>query len=250
MRWQHCAEVVFISLVFVSVFALVLWAIAAIVRAYRIAKPLRENPPQDKVADRSALTEEQKAKVDQHWQTVRDRSKAYSEDIGRTAAQLKRDAIEYVKESQNWGRLAVQYALIGNAGALAALPYLLSWQRSTTPGITQLSVGDATWSAIWFAGGLLTAALVCAIAYVDFQINAAIHWNDVDVEYKLAAQRHYDTEINGQDIPLRQQIRTELRTVSVRTSLAGLHLALLAWFSLAWGTVRLIVSLQAFAPGA
>jgi hypothetical protein len=83
------------------------------------------------------------------------------------------------------------------------------------------------------------------VAYCDFQVNAAINWNDLDVEYKLALQRHYDTEIDGQELPLRQQVRRrDLRLVAIRTSIAGVWLALLGWFNWAWGALRLIVSLQ------
>lgn len=244
MRWQFCAELVFIMLVFSSAFGAGGWATAALIKAFRVAKPLRESRPLDKIADRSALTPEQKADIERHWQNVRERIKAYGEDLGRMALPLRRDTFEFVKEASQWGRLGIQYAIVGNAGALAALPYLLSWQKTNSPATPLLTVGDATWSAIWFAGGLFSAAVVCAIAYCDFQVNAAIGWNDLDVEYKLVLQRHYDTEIDGQELPLRQQIRAELRVVTVRTSIAGLYLALIAWFGLAWGAIRLISSLQ------
>ena len=37
MRWQHCAEIAFISLVFASAILVVLWAAVAIAKAYMLA---------------------------------------------------------------------------------------------------------------------------------------------------------------------------------------------------------------------
>jgi hypothetical protein len=60
-----------------------------------------------------------------HQQKWREKYAGYANDFNLLLNPLRRDAIELVKESSNWGKLAVQYALIVNAGALAALPLSL-----------------------------------------------------------------------------------------------------------------------------
>jgi hypothetical protein len=90
MRWQHYAEFVFIALVFLSAIIAISWAGAAVVKAYRVAKPLRENAGLDKIVDRTGLSDEERARIEKHWQEVRGRVKAYGEDLGRMALPLRR----------------------------------------------------------------------------------------------------------------------------------------------------------------
>jgi hypothetical protein len=106
-----------------------------------------------------------------------------------------------------------------------------------------LSIGDAVGSALWFAGGMFAAAFVCVVAYLDFQVTAGVYWSSIDLEYKLIYQRHYDTEMDDQEHPMRLRITAQLKATSVRTSLARVYLALLAWFALAWGAIRIMLSL-------
>jgi hypothetical protein len=87
-------------------------------------------------------------------------------------------------------------------------------------------------------------ALVCVVAYADFQVTAATYWSTIDLEWKLIQQRHFDTEMDVQEFPMRQQLHAQLKAANIRTSFAGVWLALLAWFGLAWGAIRLIHSLQ------
>ena len=148
-----------------------------------------------------------------------------------------------MKEAANWGRLGVQYALIGNGGALAGLPYLLGLIKLTSEHPV-LMMSDIKWSAGLFAGGLLASALVCVVAYADFTLTASIYWSWIDLQMKLAEQRYYDTEVDSEEFALRQRIFAQLKASAVVTSLAGVWLGLLAWVSLAWGAIRLILSLQ------
>jgi predicted transport protein len=180
----------------------------------------------------------------QHWKEVREQAHDYAADLNLTVNPLRKDTIEFVKEAANWGRLGVQYALIGNGGALAGLPYLLGLIKATAEKPVLLT-GDVIWSAGWFAAGMFAAAATCVVAYVDFTLNATINWSWIDLEVKLARQRHYDVEVEDDEFLLRQQIFAQLKASSVVTSLAGIWLALLAWVALAWGAIRLISSLQA-----
>jgi hypothetical protein len=105
-----------------------------------------------------------------HRQQWRDKYAGYASEFGTLLAPLRKDAIEIVKESNAWGRLAVQYALIINGGALAALPYLLAQGAAY-----RIDVRDASTAAAWFAGGIGTAAICCLLAYINLQIWAGAY---------------------------------------------------------------------------
>ncbi|MCA0246989.1 MAG: hypothetical protein LCH88_16750 [Proteobacteria bacterium] len=240
--WQECAEIAIGTLLIASGALAVVWALVAIIKAYRAAAPLREASRPTKRIDHSQHTDEYRAQVEAHWEKVRKQARGYAEDVNLLINPLRRDTIEYVKESANWGRLGVQYALIGNGAALTALPYLLGLAK-TSPA-TVLTILDARWSAWWFTGGLMAAALTCAIAYIDFQIHAGVNWSSIDLDYKLAMQRHHDIEVDSGEYALRQEIQNQLRATNVVTSLAGIWLAILAWVALSRGAIRLINSLQ------
>ncbi len=235
--WRHCAEVVFfvfIVAVAVTAFALV---IAAIVKAWRIAKPLRHPPSRPQIASAEPVSEERKKQLADHWKGWRERYSGYATEYNQLVNPLRKDGIDIIKESANWGRLAIQYALIVNGGALAALPYLLS---NTTRLV--LPVGDAIWSAVWFTAGLFSAAICCLVAYLDFQVTAAIYGADQGVEIEMLRQRHFETTNVIEPEP-RIAMRLALFAVTIRTGLAGITFGIIAWFAFAWGAIRLINSL-------
>lgn len=236
--WRHCAEVVFFVFVAVGAIASVAIAIIAVAGAWRAARPLREPVPLPKRPAAEDLSEERKKQLADHWEAWRKRCLAHATEYNHLINPLRKDTIDILKEAANWGRLAVQYALIGNGGALAALPYLLS---NTTR--LELPIVDAIWSAMWFATGLFSAALCCLIAYMDFQVSASIYWADQRVTGDALRQRHFET---GEVFDLEPHIsmRNTLQSVNVRTSLAGVVLGLISWFALAWGAFRLIISLS------
>jgi hypothetical protein len=157
MAWYRCLELLAIAICVGSAAAAVTIAMVAVTKAYRSSRSLRTTSVAEQPPDKSKWTDDYKAQVAAHWKEMRDRVGSYAADINLLANPLRRDAIEIVKESSNWARLGVQYAMIGNGGALAALPYLLS---QTAPQY-KLGLHDAEWSAVWFAIGLISAALCC-----------------------------------------------------------------------------------------
>jgi hypothetical protein len=238
MPWYRCLEIPAIVLCAGGAIAALTVAIVAVVSGYRETRPLRAGPRRSEPANNADLTDEAKARMAAHWKGWRDRIAPYASDISLLANPLRRDAIEIVKESANWGRLGVQYAMIGNGGALAALPYLLS---QTAP-LYKLAIHDAVWSAVWFAIGLISAALCCLVAYSDFQVTATMYWANQGIEVRLANQRHFET---NDQIPVdaHHQMLGVLQSVAIKTSLCGVALAVIAWFALAWGAFRLIISM-------
>lgn len=235
--WRHCAEILFFAFIVVLVVAALAMAIGAVASAWRAARPLRQPTPPPKPTASSQLTDEQKARLAEHWERWRKRFAGYAAEYNNLVNPMRKDTIEIIKESANWGRLAVQYALIGNGGALAALPYLLSHTTRL-----ELPIGDAIWSALWFATGLLSAALCCLIAYLDFQVTASIYWADIRLEVDGMRQRHFESP-DYIEIEPQVTMRNVLQAVTIKTSAAGVILGLIAWFALAWGAFRLIISL-------
>lgn len=239
MAWQRWVEIVVMGLSAGSFGIAFCIAISAVVQGYRKTKSLRsiqkwESKP---IVPIDAA---HKAELEKVWVLWRARWSGYATEINLMANPIRRDAIEIVKEASNWGRLGVQYVLIGNGGALAALPYLLS---SPTAKYA-IGIGDAFWSAVWFAGGLTAAAACCVVAYLDFQVTAAMYWANHQIEIRAAQIRHFET---ADTLPL--EAHTEmlgvLQSVTTRTSLAGVWIAFIAWFALAWGAFRLIISMAA-----
>jgi hypothetical protein len=236
MGWKHCVEILFFGIfVLIGVAALIV-AVTAVVKGYLISRSLRE-PQQPKAQAAVAKTEEHKAAVAAHWERWRKRFAGYASDYNSLLNPVRRDTIDIIKESANWGRLAVQYAMIGNGGALAAMPYLLS-QTATY----KLPISDAIWSATWFATGLISAALCCLIAYLDFQVTAAIYWADIKLTNETMNQRHFETT-DIIEIKPHQEMRAGLQAVTIKTGVAGVALGVIAWFALAWGAFRIIISL-------
>lgn len=238
MRWQHCLEIAVFSLIVLGIVVAVGVAGAAVVSGYRKTRALRQQVEM-KVPAKAAenLTDEYKAQVATHWKAWRDKFAGYAADVNTLVNPLRRDTIDIIKESANWARLGIQYALIGNGGGLVALPYLLSQTAAH-----KLPLDDAVWSALWFALGIVAAAFVCLIAYIDFLVNASMNWLDIRTIDAAAAQRHFETT---EPLPTEANLtmRNALLTTGIRTSLAGVALGVVAWFPLAWGALRIVVSL-------
>lgn len=238
MGWVRCVELLAIVLCAGAGLTAVGVAFAAVYKGFREAKTLRTLPATVKAPDRSTWSDAYKATVAAHWDGVRKQLKDYGADLNQIANPLRRDAIEIVKESSQWGRLGIQYALIANGGALAALPYLMS----QAVAFSRIGVPDATWSAAWFTLGMTCAALCCLVAYFDFQVTASQYWANHRFELLQLSQRHFETQ---DPLPYESHIAMLgiLQAVNVKTTLAGVALAIISWFALAYGAVRLIVSM-------
>jgi hypothetical protein len=166
----------------------------------------------------------------------REKYSAYSSDFNLMAGPLRRDALEIVKESGAWARLAVQYALIVNAGALAALPYLLNHT-----GTYRIDVSDASGAACWFAGALFAAALCCLIAYINAQLMASAYWSDWDAEVHNTGDRHFGNEKARQAVPVAVARAERIRKHTGWTSLLGMVLGVASWSGFIWGALQLIL---------
>ena len=237
MVWLRCLEFLAIIVVAGVAIGATTLALAAVTRAWRKSAVLRTSETPKK-ADNSGLSEQEKTANAAHWDLWRKKIALYASDINLLANPIRRDAIEIIKESSNWGRLGIQYILIGNGGALAALPYLLN----STATEYHLSLTNATWSAAWFAVGLTAAALCCLVAYLDFQVNATMYWSSHRIEILAARQRHFE---DNMPVPYDShlEIHAALQSVAVKTTLAGVAIAIAAWFALAWGAFRIILSM-------
>lgn len=236
--WKHCLELLAIVLVAGAALVALGIAIAAVVTAHRSTKVLRTMPASIKPAE--PVTPERRAQIDSHWATWRKRMADYGADVDLLVHPLRKEGIEITKEAGNWGRLGVQYAMLGNGGALAALPYVLIQEAGLR--LPFLLVGDAIWSALWFAVGLLSAAACCLVAYLDCMVTAAMYWTNLRAGFAAADQRHFVLD----DVTLpHEQTTNMIRVLSIvtgRTSLAGVALAMIAWIAFAWGAVRIIVA--------
>ncbi len=237
MGWQHCIEIFFFGLFIVIALATTVWAIAAIFGAWRATARNRRPWVPAKSEPQKDLTPEQRASVERQWEDIRTRATAYAKDLNLSANEHRRAALESIKESGLWARLAIQYALVGNGAALVALPYLLSQLTNYT-----LPLGDAKWSAYWFALGGAAAALCCLVVYLDYQITAAIYWGDWDLEINLARQRHYENSTTV-DYEGSHHMRNQLRAVNLVTGWSGVVFGVLTWMCLGWGVLRLMMSL-------
>ena len=236
--WARCIEIGALCLLGGIGLAAVIVAIVAVVQAFQKAKSLRTSQPPAKLPDKSGWSDEYKATMAAHWKGWRDRFEAFGKDISQIYVPLRRDTIEIVKESSQWGRLGIQYAIIANGGALAAMPYLLA-QSTTNYHVT---FGDAFWSALWFALGIAAAAFTCLIAYLDFQVTAASYWANLRVEWRLAAQRHFEND-DKIDPAAHDELLATLQTVGTKTTIAGVILGTIAWIALGVGALRLVMSM-------
>lgn len=238
MNWKHCLELLLYVLIVGSVAVLMCLVVHAIIRGYRETRSLRQPAPA--IAPRKeGDTEESRRLAADHWKRWRDRLVDYGKDLNQIANPLRRDALEIVKESSNWGRLGIQYALIANGGALAALPYLLNQSGNTY----NVEFNDALWAARWFTLGLAAALLCCIVAYLDFQLTAASYWASHRLELAHLHQRHFETEGTAVAHDATVTMINAVQAVNVRTSLAGVWLGFVSWFGLAWGVFRLIGSM-------
>jgi hypothetical protein len=235
--WRHCVEIIAFVLVAGAAIGAFVTAITVVCRAYKTASPLRR-PFVIEPQKQPEHSDEYKKTLAEHWELWRKRMARYADDINKLVVPLRRDTLEVVKESANWGRLGVQYALIGNSGGLVvALPFVLSKSSAV-----HLSLDDANMCALLFILGFLSAAATCLVAYADFQLSAAIYWNDIDIEFIAARQRHFET---ADAIPTEPRVamRNVLKAANTKISLCGVGLAAIAWIALAWGGLRLILSL-------
>jgi len=237
MAWHRWLEVVVIVVFAGGTLLAGVLAVTAVIQGARKVKAAQAAIPTANRGDAGVQSEEHKALVAEHWRRWRERMAGLASDINLLAGPYRRDAIELIKESANWGRLGIQYAIIVNAGALAALPYLLNQATSH-----KIAVGDAAWSAGWFATGLIAAALCCLVAYLDFQIGSQMHWTNYDMECRAARQRHFEGD---EQLPLDSHTLriTVLQATNTRTSLCGVALAVIAWLAFAVGALRLIYSM-------
>jgi hypothetical protein len=179
------------------------------------------------------MTDPQQEANREQW---RERYAAYASDFGVLLAPLRKDAIELAKEGGAWARLAVQYALIVNGGALAALPYLLA-QGSAY----RIDVKDASTAACWFAGGLLAAALCCLLAYLNAQFFSAAYFADWDGEFKNAVDRHFENEQLRNEVPAAMARGKRLRSHIGWTNWAGITLGIGSWVAFIKGALLLIL---------
>jgi hypothetical protein len=200
-----------------------------------LRQPVPAAPPR-----KESDTEEAKRQAAEFWKGWRDKLADYGKDLNQIANPIRRDALEVVKESSNWGRLGIQYALIANGGALAALPYLLNQSGNSY----NVDFADALWAARWFTLGLAAALLCCLVAYVDFQLNAASYWASYRLELAYLHQRHFETEGTADAYDTTVTMMNVVQAVRVRTSLTGVALGFVSWFALAWGVFRLIGSMR------
>jgi len=237
--WIRCLEVgMLVLFAGIGLTALGI-ALGTVVGAFRKAKILRTSNPPAKVPDKSTWSDEQKARSATHWKGWRDRMEGFGKDINQIYNPTRRDTLEIVKESQNWARLGIQYAIIANGGALAAMPYLLAQSASNY----RIALADAYWSALWFAMGIAAAAFTCLVAYLDFQVTAGSYWAALRLEWRQAQQRHFENEVDH-EYELHAELQSTLQAVSVKTSIAGVVLGIIAWIALIVGAFRLIVSMS------
>jgi len=238
MGWKHWIELVVYVLI-VGIVMVLLCAVAhAIIKGYRETKSLRQPVPAAP-ARKDGDTEDAKRQVAEFWKGWRDKLADYGKDLNQIANPLRRDALEVVKESSNWGRLGIQYALIANGGALAALPYLLNQSGNAY----NVEFNDALWAARWFTLGLAAALLCCLVAYLDFQLTAASYWASHQLELANLHQRHFETHGTAVAHEATVAMINAVQAVNVRTSIAGVSLGFVSWVALAWGVFRLIGSM-------
>jgi hypothetical protein len=157
-------------------------------------------------------------------------------DSNLLLAPLRRDALDLTKESGAWARLGIQYSLIVNAGALAALPYLLA-QGSAY----RIDVSDASAAACIFAAGLFSAAVCCLFAYLNLQIMAEAYWADWDAEMKNMVDRHFEHEQFRKEVPLDVARAKRIRKHVAWTVKVGVVLGVGSWVAFIAGALLLIL---------
>jgi hypothetical protein len=169
------------------------------------------------------------------WSEWRGRMTGYLHDLNLASNPMRRDAIEYFKESSAWGRLSVQYSLIVNAGAMAALPHLMEGDRRIAP-IAAIS------AAGWFASGIIFAADCCLAAYLNWQAHGTKQSNEQAIEIFTARHRHFDQETQSEVAKRISAIRICNAAIEV-TVFLGIVFGMCAWVAFIWATIRLVVQI-------
>lgn len=82
-------------------------------------------------------------------------------------------ARQMVEHSVSYGSTALQASYLLNGGALAALPALLT--SLTSAGAAQIAI-----AAIPFVVGIASTGVASLAAYLNFQWQAAVYWDDYD----------------------------------------------------------------------
>ena len=174
------------------------------------------------------------AKDASHLAEWRDRVSNYINDLDKGANKLRSEALTLFKDSSDWGRLGIQYSLIVNAGALAALPYLIDSSRHAV----QITAASA--AAGWFATGLILAADCCLAAYINLQAMGEAFFADRDIEIAVAIERHFADDSQRGKAAKAAARANFCRKITVTTVSAAVVLALASWVSFMWGTINLI----------
>lgn len=161
--------------------------------------------------------------------------KAFSEQVDKLSGVERRDATAAVAESAHWGRLAITYAFIFNAGALTFLP------RVAGEGFLGPIAADGARLSAWLFGlGALAAALTCLFAYINFQIAASMYWKQGDAAGYEANHAQFgdaDSLAKGRDA---RKAANRRRWHLGWTNWTALALGILTWALFVWGSIRLV----------
>jgi hypothetical protein len=160
----------------------------------------------------------------------------YLHDLNLASNPMRRDAIEYFKESSSWARLSVQYALIVNAGAIAALPHLLDGERKIPLVVAASAAG-------WFAGGIVLAADCCLAAYLNYQAHGTRQFNEQALEVLTARHRHFEQDTQAE---VAKRL-TEIKNCNIAIDLTvflGIVFGMCAWVVFMWGAIRLVIAMH------
>jgi hypothetical protein len=160
----------------------------------------------------------------------------YIEDTEKGAWPWRREAMDFVKESAAWGRLALQYSFVLNGGALVLLPHIAGQHD----GIS-VSADTAAASTCWFVGGLIGAALCCAVAYINFLTHADERWSIAAYNMHDAAIVHFEDGTATDGATKGRELAKRIARWQWRTAIGGLVLGLGSYGCFAIGALKLLL---------
>lgn len=165
----------------------------------------------------------------------RKRQKNYVEKFDKLVTPDLELASEFVGYGVQYGKIAVTFLTLGNAGGLAAI---LALYPAVKDG-NHLWLAQQFWVAVAFTIGLGCGAAVACVAYYNFVMNASVRWsmannNDLwlkGVDFDL--DRTEVAELNKQHNELMAKFGRQV-TLAFRLTVGFASVSALAWLIGVW----------------
>jgi hypothetical protein len=152
------------------------------------------------------------------------RRSLYLEDWKTLVHPHQHHAQQMLTHSVSYGSGALNASYLINGGALATLPAFLTIFTNAVPA-------DVAWAAAPFVGAIFFTAISSTVAYLNWQIIAAICWHDAEHQGAKLSRFYDRMEVSDPD-PAK---RTRLEWWANMTFWGGLIPALVALLLFVWG---------------